>query len=247
MRLYLIRHAESANNAIYSDNGDGEGRSPDPEITTKGHQQASLLGVQLAHPHGEMRQHPYDLVEDFRFGVTHLYCSLMTRSLLTAGYIADAIGVQAEALPDIFEWGGIFELDENGYPEGLPGPNRAYFEERFPDVKLPESLGEAGWYNRPYETEAMFVERVSQLVTEFKSHYLHTDICVAMVVHGDLIDQFINELVGLKRNPTAYQSPWGGMWSSHNASISRIDFKGDGPTLIYFNRIDHLPADLVTW
>ncbi len=39
MHLYLIRHAESANNHLYATTGGG-GRHPDPPLTERGHRQA---------------------------------------------------------------------------------------------------------------------------------------------------------------------------------------------------------------
>ncbi len=59
MRLYLIRHAESANNVLYSPDGEGKERTPDPEITKVGHQQAALLAAHLTKPRAEPRQHPF--------------------------------------------------------------------------------------------------------------------------------------------------------------------------------------------
>ena len=38
----------------------------------------------------------------------------MTRSILTAEYIADACGLPLQALPDIFEKHGIYDIDDNG-------------------------------------------------------------------------------------------------------------------------------------
>ncbi|MCP4391508.1 MAG: histidine phosphatase family protein, partial [Gammaproteobacteria bacterium] len=119
-RLYLIRHAQSANNEIWDGSDDHPHREPDPEITTIGHRQAETLGQHLAHPHAEPRQHPFVPAEEFQFGLTHVYCSLMTRSILTAEYIAGACDLELTALPDIFEKHGIYHLDDDGVPRGLP-------------------------------------------------------------------------------------------------------------------------------
>ena len=247
MKLYLIRHGESANNALESSGGAATGRSPDPELTEAGHQQAALLGPHLAHPGMEPRQHPTEPMAAHDFGLTHLYCSLMTRSILTANYIADACGLQPVALPDLFERGGIYEEDENGQKSGKPGPNRTYFSERFPDLILPDSLGDAGWYSRPAESTEDFLLRLKRVVADLKERHLETNDHVAMVVHGDFIDQFVNELMGVVRHSANYTSPWIANWAFHNTSISRIDFRGDAQTVLYLNRIDHLPPELITW
>ena len=248
MKLYLIRHAESANNAIYSSNGDENGRSPDPEITDIGHKQAALLGKHLAHPLAEPRQHPFEAIDDHHFGLTHLYCSLMTRSILTSGYIAEACGLPRVAHPEIFERGGIYQiLQPDRRKQGLPGPRREYFEQRFPDLELPANLNPDGWYNRAAETEEPFIERMERVVTDIRHRHEHTDDVVGMVVHGDFIDQFINQLMGVERKRENYSSPWVANWAFHNTSISRIDFRDGAHTILYLNRIDHLPAGLITW
>jgi 2,3-bisphosphoglycerate-dependent phosphoglycerate mutase len=36
MQLYLIRHAQSTNNVLWSETGGGEGRVADPELTAVG-------------------------------------------------------------------------------------------------------------------------------------------------------------------------------------------------------------------
>ena len=91
-----------------------DGRSPDPELTTTGHRQAETLWQHLSHPHAEPRQHPFLQAEEVHFGLTHVYCSLMTRSILTAGYIAEACDMALHALPDIFEKYGIYDIDDDG-------------------------------------------------------------------------------------------------------------------------------------
>ena len=112
-RLYLVRHAQSENNAIWDGRGDNQpGRVPDPEITATGHRQAQVLAEHFAHPLAEPRQHPYAEGDAAHYGLTHVYCSLMTRSILTAQYIASACGLGLQALPDVFEKHGIKLIPE---------------------------------------------------------------------------------------------------------------------------------------
>ena len=199
MKLYLIRHAESANNAIVTGRGDWSARVPDPELTERGHQQAQLLAEHLTDPAGETRQHPILAGESgtLSFGLTHLYCSLMTRSILTAQYIAGTCAVRAVAHPDIFEKGGIYHESADGTKTGAPGPGRAYFRERFPALELPDSVDEDGWYNRDYETEEPFLWRIAHVLKDIRRRHALSQDRVAMVVHGDFIDQFLNEVTVL--------------------------------------------------
>ena len=68
-----------------------------------------------------------------------------------------------------------------------------------------------------------------------------------MVVHGDFIDQFVNEVTGVGRREENYHSPWVANWAFHNTSITRIDFISDAQVVVYTNRLNHLPPTLVTW
>ena len=247
MKLYLIRHAQSANNAIYSGRGSYKGRVPDPDITEIGHQQAQRLAQLLADESGELRQNPSSCASSSEFGITHLYCSLMTRTILTGTYIAEACGLTLMALDNTFERGGIYEANADGIRVGLPGPTRHYFMARFPKLILPESVGDRGWYDRPFETESMFVERMKRVVPEIVNRHAGTEHHVALVAHGDFIDQFVNELMGVERQQNNYGSGWEANWAFNNTSISRIDFATASPTVVYLNRIDHLSAELVTW
>ena len=249
MKLYLIRHAESANNAIVTGRGDWSARVPDPELTERGHQQAQLLAEHLTDPAGETRQHPILAGESgtLSFGLTHLYCSLMTRSILTAQYIAGTCAVRAVAHPDIFEKGGIYHESADGTKTGAPGPGRAYFRERFPALELPDSVDEDGWYNRDYETEEPFLWRIAHVLKDIRRRHALSQDRVAMVVHGDFIDQFLNEVTGFARRPENYHSIWEGNWGLHNTSITRIDFLSGAEVVVYTNRLDHLPASLLSW
>ena len=247
-RLYLIRHAQSQNNAIWDGRGDHQpGRKPDPEITDLGHRQAAVLAEHIAHPASEPRQHPYAEIPATHYGLTHLYCSLMTRSILTAGYIAEACGMELTALPDIFEKHGIYDIDEQGNLFGIDGPGRDYFEQRFPHLGLPAAFNDQGWWSRPVEDDLAFLQRMKAVVAEFQRRLGDSDETIGLVVHGDFIDQFVNEAMGVVRHQPSYDSHWCGNWTFHNTSISRIDFSGTARSVVYLNRIDHLPNDLISW
>jgi 2,3-bisphosphoglycerate-dependent phosphoglycerate mutase len=247
MRLYLIRHAESANNVLYAGTDNVDGRTPDPEITDTGHSQAQLLARHIAEPGNEPRLHPEENGDRNHYGLTHLYCSLMTRSMLTAEYISKTCQVKLEALPDIFERKGLYEFDGNGNEVGVSGPGRQYFTDRFPDIALPDSLDHTGWWDRPAESDADFFSRVNQSLANINSRHGHTDDSVGMVVHGDYIDQCINALMDVERQPQNYNKAWVANWVFHNTSVSRIDLVSGSRHVVYLNRIDHLPAGLVTW
>lgn len=246
-RLYLIRHAQSANNEIWDGSDHMVGRHPDPEITEIGHRQAQTLAEHLAHPQAEPRQHPFEQANEFHFGLTHVYCSLMTRSILTAEYIAVACDLELQARSDIFEKHGIYDVDDDGNLQGMPGPGRDYFAQRFPRLRLPEEFNDSGWWSRPVEDEMAFLTRMQQVVNDTRQRLDQSDESIALVAHGDFIDQFVNELMGVVRHQPNYDNHWVANWAFHNTSISRIDFVNGSHNVVYMNRIDHLPNELVTW
>jgi 2,3-bisphosphoglycerate-dependent phosphoglycerate mutase len=245
-RLYLIRHAQSANNAIWDGSRNQAGRASDPEITALGHRQAEILAEHLAHPQAEPRQRPF-ASDPPRYALTQVYCSLMTRSILTAEYIARACGLELQAQPDTFEKHGIYEIDAAGNLQGLPGPGRNYFSDRFARLQLPAEFNDAGWWNRPAEDEASFLLRMKHVVARLREQLQGSDDCIALIAHGDFIDQFVNELMGVVRYQPNYDNHWVANWTFHNTSISRIDFVDGANIVVYLNRIDHLPNELVTW
>ena len=249
MKLYLIRHSESANNAMLSSIGSEAARVPDPDITERGHRQAQHLAEHLAGADTEPYRQPSQLAhaEGRTFGLTHLYCSLMTRSILTAGYIAQRLDLPYLAHPEIFERGGLYEETHTGERVGVPGPGRSHFAERFPSLSIPEDIDDSGWYRRDAESDEEFFDRVARSLEDVVSRHADSDDRVAMVVHGDYIDQAVNHFMGTSRIVENYAHPWMGNWALHNTSITRVDVNHAARVVVYTNRLDHLPAELVSW
>ncbi|MFT5111647.1 MAG: 2,3-bisphosphoglycerate-dependent phosphoglycerate mutase [Parasphingorhabdus sp.] len=247
MRLYLIRHGESENNVLYQGSENTPGRKPDPTLSDKGHSQARLLGEHLVTPGNEPMQHPYHSGNDYDHGIKTLYCSLMLRSILTAGYVAKTCNLKAEALLDVFERKGLYEVNESGAETGIAGPGRDYFSEHFPELILPQSLTTDGWYNRTVESDTEFVARVESSLENLLQQHGNSNDHIALVAHGDYVDQFINAIMQINRHKENYAGAWEANWVSHNTAITRVDFADRYCSVIYSNRTEHLPAELITW
>jgi 2,3-bisphosphoglycerate-dependent phosphoglycerate mutase len=237
MQLYFIRHSQSKNNALWMSTGSHIGRSEDPGLTEVGRRQAELLAQFLSQPASASS----DFQNAAGFGITHLYTSLMVRAVATGTIVAKALDLPLVAWEDLHEWGGIYLRDEQTDERiGLPGRNRAYFETHYPDLVLPDSLGEAGWWNRPFEEPELRLPRAKRFLRDFMERHGHTDDRVAVISHGG----FYNYLLAALLNLPGREGHW---FVLNNAAISRIDFtEEDEIWLVYLNRVDFLPKELIT-
>jgi 2,3-bisphosphoglycerate-dependent phosphoglycerate mutase len=247
MQLYLIRHAESENNALWARTQSENGRSPDPLLTETGHQQAAILAHFLAQTKEIIPDDTPDVYNHNGFPFTHLYCSLMERAVQTGMYIAEAKQMPLIAWEMIHEWGGIFENDrENDMRRGLPGANRAFFEQHYPLLVLPEELGETGWWNRPFEPREASYGRARQFLQLLDERHGATNDQVAIVTHGGFFFSFMSVLMNGAGTHEHLRADKPVYFAINNASITRVDFMDDRIRLVYLNRIDHLPPELIT-
>ncbi len=248
MQLYIIRHAQSENNALWSQTGSSNGRSPDPTLTELGHKQAQAVAAFLAQPSTEMEMETAVRDNNNRegFGLTHLYASLMERAVLTATYIAQAVELPLFGLEMIHEWGGIYTRnDVSGEKVGLPGSNRAYFSAQHPDLILPDFVDETGWWNRPPEPREERVKRAQRFWQFLQDRHGDADDRVAIVTHGGFIQSLLSALLGFS-NETAVDQPQEVWFATNNVSVSRIDLHSDHIRIVYMNRVDFLPDGLIT-
>jgi len=252
MQLYFIRHAQSTNNALWDITGSSQGRSEDPAISETGCQQAERLAqffAQKMDPGERLTPAPEgsatpiyngDLQNRTGIHLTHLYTSLMLRAVMTSTIVARASGLPLVAWKDLHECGGIYLDDEmTGLPAGLPGKNRSYFEQNFPALRLPDDLDEKGWWNRPFESVDERTLRAKRFLEDLLKRHGGTHHRVGVVSHGAFYNRLLRELL--------HMSSHEGLWfMMNNCAVTRIDFNEDQVGLVYTNRADFLPADLIT-
>ena len=143
MQLYVIRHAQSENNARWAQSGSDSERLADPPLTSLGVQQAQRLAqfLALGEGAGDGERDPFN---HRGFGLTHLYCSLMQRAVHTADILAETLALQPQGWAEIHERGGIYEQDpQTGARVGLPGLDLANGA-RAAKPSCPEWCGTAG-------------------------------------------------------------------------------------------------------
>jgi 2,3-bisphosphoglycerate-dependent phosphoglycerate mutase len=240
MQLYFIRHGQSENNLLWVRTGSSVGRSQDPALTRLGRQQAELLAQHLRRTESIDASGERDLQNVSGFAIAHLYTSLMIRSIATGTIIARTLDLPLVAWEEVHERGGIYLKDEQtGERIGQAGANRAYFETHYPDLVLPDSLDEDGWWSRPFEEYEQALARARRFLRDLSQRHGDTTDRVAVISHGGFYNCL---LAGLLRLP----QPNGYWFALNNAAITRMDFRPEGVSMIYANRVSFLPKELVT-
>jgi 2,3-bisphosphoglycerate-dependent phosphoglycerate mutase len=239
MQFYFIRHGQSENNALWRHSTDYvKVRNEDPGLTEVGRQQAEFLAQFLQDTTAAIHDRDHQNIAGF--GITHLYSSLMLRAVATGTIIAKTLDLPLVAWEDLHERGGIYLEDEQtGEYIGQPGKNRAYFETHYPDFVLPDSLGEAGWWNRPFEEPEQRLTRVKRFWRDLLERHGRTDDRVAVISHGGFHHDLLTTILNLPET----EGHW---FALNNAAMTRLDFNDDRIGLIYLNRMDFLPKELIT-
>ncbi len=242
MQLYFIRHGQSTNNVVYAETGSHVGRVPEPELTELGSRQAEAVANYFA-------QRPTTVPIEERYldwgnllgvGITHLYTSLMVRAVETAQAIASATSVKAVACRELYETGGVtsFCAEKNAW-EGLPGNTREYYENRFPELLLPEDWHSEGWYNKPFEEAHLRAERAARVIARLVDEHSDNKDVVACVTHAGFHDHLVKVILRLR-----HEGPL--LFPLNNCAITRIDWCNGQPCLVFLNRICHLAEEEVT-
>ena len=251
MKLFLIRHGESANNFLMQDGGYDHymrHRHVDPPLTDLGVQQAQRLAQHLAaNAHPESRHGRSPTQPNAGYGFTHLYCSPMQRALQTAQPIAATMAVQPEVWVDIHEHGGIFHGNPRTGEDLVihPGMTRCEMQERFPGYTLPDAITAEGWWRGGYEdmpgcyARAMRVaRRLNQRAEDNRTQGLAE--VIALVSHGTFIDSLLKVL--FRQIPDRRF-----LYEHYNTAITCVDFMDDGTLMLrYLNRTQHLPPEMIS-
>ncbi|MDY6866778.1 MAG: histidine phosphatase family protein [Chloroflexota bacterium] len=241
MQLYFIRHGQSTNNAIMDNVGDEYlvHRVTDPDLTAIGEKQAKLAAKLLAKP---AKHDGFDPQNRNGFGITHLYCSLMTRAVKTGLAISKETGVPLKAWPEAHETGGVFESDmQDGEPifTGRPGKGKSYFEKEFPELIIPDDLPETGWWNKEKEPRENYQKRAQAIIDRLVEEHGGNKDRVGIITHGGIFTRILTALFDIQA-----EHYW---FLMNNCAVSRIDIHEEGRfTLMYMNKVDYLPDDLIT-
>ncbi len=229
MQFYFIRHGQSTNNRLWDDTGASIGRSDDPELTELGRAQAQALARFLRTGRDYFPPAPFNL--------THIYTSLMVRAVETGAIIARELGLPLIAWEELHEGGGIYLADASGTKVGRLGKDRVYFAEHYPELVLPDMMPEIGWWNRrAYEDDVQATARAARFLAALRTRHGRTADRIAVVSHAAFYNYFLRALFG-------FQNGW---FDLNNTGLTRIDFHEEAVELMYANRVDFLPVELIS-
>ena len=221
MQLYLIRHAESENNAkpIYE-------RVEDPSLTAVGRMQATHLG---------------DWVRTLKFDV--LITSPVLRALQTTRHIFDRTGRHVHVWDNVFEEGGIYRGHGPDATEGGPGLSRSKVIEHVTgdsdSCTLDPSIGDHGWWGRHRESSEEAVARATVVAGRLAATFGRESCSVVAVIHADFKRKMLGELIGDEVDPRLFGP-------LRNTGITKLDLERGRWQLDWFNSVSHLPAKLIT-
>lgn len=165
MELYLIRHAQSLNNALPDDQ-----RVEDPALTEVGEQQAALLAKWIT-----------------SLRLTRLIASPFLRTLLTAEPIHRETKLPVEVRAELHEQGGCYSGHTPQNMMGRPGMTRLEIEQRFPSFQVAADIDGHGWWrSQPHENHELAQQRAARLLERTREEFGHTDERVGYVMHADI-------------------------------------------------------------
>ena len=216
--LYLVRHAQSANNA----NPESQ-RVPDPAITPLGIQQAqALAGVA-----GDLDP-------------SHLFCSPFLRTLQTSAPLADALGLTPVIRADLYEQGGCYRgyrLDDRT-PE--PGLSRSELKSLHPTWHIDSVIDDSGWNKHSvYEGLEEARARARRVSGWLSGHPWALNSRIMLVIHADFKIRMLEALLGDLDIEGRLGSVVNTAWTTLSCSQGRWELHD-------FNAHPHLEAHMVS-
>lgn len=217
--LYLVRHGESANNALPTPQ-----RVSDPNLTDLGQKQARHLSLHYA---------GFDRID-------YVLASPFRRTLQTAQPLLSAQGMRANIWTDLYEVGGCFSGHEAGALTGAAGMTDTEIHAEFPDFDVPDDIDDTGWYkSRPFETREMAIARAQAQAKKLRKTFADTDAVVFCFIHADFKQLLLQHLV-----PEEKEFHGGGI---SNSSVTHIHFNKDTGKVIDYCNTDHLDCSEISY
>ncbi len=230
-QLLLIRHAQSANNALPESQ-----RVSDPGLTPLGSLQAQALATWL------MGYRP-----------THLYCSGFRRALETTGPIAEKLSLQPTVHYDLFEQGGCYSGYLPNQKAAASGMGRGQIRQLFGDWNIDSRISDHGWYHgRELENDDQAIDRANTvahwIVDELVSSNTHNGRLYrpALIIHADFKAILLESLLSRQQSHAFFANRPYRVAEFWNASVTQLTWLDQHWQVDFWNSIGHLPADRMT-
>ncbi len=222
MQLYLVRHAESENNAHPPHR-----RVEDPSLTRRGRLQA---------------EHLASWTRTLRIDV--LITSPFLRTLQTTRRIVDATPQRLHIWHDVFERGGCYKGHLPDNEEGALGLGRQDILRHAtgnPEACLiDETISDHGWWGgRPRESEQEATIRCGAVIGRLTETFGNNGQTVVLVTHADFKRLLVAAMLGGSLDPQL-------LGPMRNTGITKVNYDGERWQLDWFNSISHLPSRLIT-
>ena len=215
MKLYAIRHADSANNV-----NPLVQRTEDPPLTELGRWQAGQMARWLPSTDPDL-----------------LITSPFRRALETSRFAQDQLGLRPDIWTDLHEQGGCISGSDEGTFRGRPGMTGEEIAREFPGWRIPPEIDGAGWWkNRPYEPAEQAWARARRLATRLQKDFADSDKTVLLVSHGSFLRLLLAAILDL----STLETPFGEIL---NTAVSSLRVTRDRIQLLSFNAVGHLEVD----
>jgi len=210
--LYLIRHGQSANNALPE-----RQRVEDPDLTDEGFAQANALAGRFL---------PGSL--------TTLLTSGFLRAMQTTRPLAARLQLRPRIRTELHEVGGCYAGYVPGQEIGRPGMNRATLSREFPEFDLPKDIDDRGWWkSRPYETWEQARVRAREQMDRLLGEFRGTNAKIACVIHADFKALLLERVVPHRNAPHL-------SLELRNTGVTHLRCSGSSVDLVDFNNVEHL-------
>lgn len=219
MQLYLIRHAESENNAKppYA-------RVEDPPITAVGKLQSEFLASWLR-----------------TLQIDALITSPFRRTLQTTRYLLNVAPQRLHVWHDVFERGGCFRGHGPDATEGGPGLGRSEIQRLIDhdDCQIDESISESGWWgSKDRETNDEVVARAKQVLGRLEQSF-DSGQAVVVITHADFKRCLLTEILG-----NVIDIDCVGLL--RNTGVTKLVYEHSRWSVQWLNSVTHLPPKLIT-
>ncbi|WP_316670204.1 histidine phosphatase family protein [uncultured Propionibacterium sp.] len=232
MKLLLIRHGQSSNNALAAAGHAFEGRSADPPLTDLGRTQAGRLAQAFA---DGLLPRPQVLL-----------CSPMVRAVQTSVPVSEELDVPVELLTEAYEVGGLYDGVPDA-PIAVRGAGAARLREVNRRVVVPVDMDDDGWYDKGefVEAPAQAQDRGFALFADLERRFHGDERIVGLICHEWIIQYLLRaslDAAGAQGAP----DPWVNLLNTATAYLETglpapEPYEGAGETVIHWiNRFDHL-------